>query len=220
MIYVNGDGFAAASYSASNYSWASQDPAYKVKGYSLHPNNHDVSFAKHLNLIFHEDLRNDASEQNNWRKIIRDTLEVIETNDVNYLVITWPNFFKGEITFNDRLISFNFKESDNVDLPIELRNAMHEYFKTFDLKNEQIDFINEVNKLTDRLNERKIKHSFIMGNVLLTNPNLKKDKWMFDPYTQNIKEWARNKFLNNFEYITANGHAELAKLITSHLTNQ
>lgn len=220
MIYVNGDGFAAASYSATDYSWASQDPTYVLKGFNLHPNNHDVSFARQLSSILHDDLRNDASEQNNWRKVIRDINDFISNKDIDYLVISWPNFFKGEIEFHDRIVSFDFAQSDNKNLNLELRNAMHEHFKTFNLKTEQENFILECNKLSDMLNEKKIKHSFIMGNVIINVPNLKIDNWLFDPYNQNIKLWAEDKFLNKFNFITPQGHIELAKLLISHLTNQ
>jgi len=219
MIYVNGDGFAAASYSATEYSWASQDPMYILKGYNLHPNNHDVSFAKQLSSIFHDHLQNNASEQNNWRKIIRDTTQAINNNDINYLVVSWPNFFKGEIEFNDRTISFNFNQSDNEQLSFELRNAMHEHFKTFNLKKEEENFIIEINKFSDLLNEKKIKHAFMMGNIVITIPNLNTNNWILNPYHTNIKKWAENKFLNKFDYITSQGHIELAKIITSHLTN-
>ena len=114
MIYVNGDGFAAACYAANKYAVANEDIMHFLRGEIPHPVNLSVSFGKVLSNILHQPLRVEANIKSCQAKIFRQTMDAIENSRaIRYVVITWPDFFRGEVWQYDTDIQFNFGQKNH-----------------------------------------------------------------------------------------------------------
>lgn len=223
MIYVNGEGFSAASYSAAPFAYAAQDPIYQLKGKSIHPRNFDASYSKFLSNALHQSLRNDAYINSDWRKILRETYQILGTNDVRYLVITWPNFYRGEVLYNNSLTPFVFDDAENTSLPNELRNLIFEFFSKFDLFDEETEFCNATQQLTKDLESKNICHAYMMADKNMHH-NIFSDNnyWLFNPNNNTLNQWAvdNNLISNTNNFLSVQGHKELGKILMTHLTNQ
>ena len=222
MIYVNGEGLSAASYSAAPFAYSAQDPIYQLRGNTIHPKNFDISYSKFLSDALHQSLRNDAYINNNWRKIINETYQILESNDIKYLVITWPNFYRGELLYNNKITSFIFEDAENTTL-LDFKKLIYEFFLTFDLFEEEIAFCNAIKQLTKYLKSKNICHSFMMADKSMHHDIFIDDEhWLLNPNNNNLSKWAvDNKLVgdtNNF--LSVQGHKELGKILITHLTNQ
>ena len=222
MIYVNGEGFSAASCSASNFEYAAQDPKYFLLSTLPHPKNFDASYAKILSNALHQSLRNDSYIGNSWRKIVREIFQMIEKNKVNYIVISWPDFYRGEVIYNNKVQPFYFNDVDNENTPSDLKKLIFNYFENFKMEEEQKDFIEAVSKLSKYLELNKIYHTFMMSNSTIAESIVTDtDVWLFNPSNNTIKQWAiDNNLLNELQFLTEQGHKELGKIVLTHLTNQ
>lgn len=213
MIYVTGDGFAAASYAATTFSWASQDPNHYILGKSIHPANRAVSFPVHLSKTLHCSFNNDAFQKNSHNKIFRDIHQALET-PIRYLVVTWPNFYRSEIEFEDNLYQFEFNQIGNISSG-DLQQIMTKQMIQFNLDHALTNFNQQLKELVEVLDSKNISYVFVASDSKFDTGI---GRWLFD---QSIIDWASPKnYLNGAGYLNAAGHKELAKLLTLYLTNQ
>jgi len=216
VIYLNGDGFAAASYANCNFSYSGQDETHSIKGKLIHPKNIDVSFGKLLSLAMHQPLSIEAWQFNVHSKIFRETYQAIKNNNVSYVIITWPNLFRDEVLVDNRYYAFPFNGIDNLDCNDNIKKEMFEKMKSFQTSNAQLQFENNIKKLCDFLNSKRIKHLMIQSDSKLPVGNA---NWLWAD--DNIASWAtKNKLLNSFGFLNKDGHQSLFKLIFDNLTNQ
>ena len=219
MIYVNGDGFAAASYANCAYSWAGQDPTYYVNGSQMHPKNVSVSFANLLSNALHQPLRLEA-----WQ--LKDNSSILEEAQVslglrlNYVIITWPNFFRGKIVHEDKIYRFEFNKINTYDVSQEVKDLMRAYTATFNYDALMAEFLRNLRILCEDMEQRKIRYSMAMSDQVLPSP-VDFGRWIFDPAVQTITSWAATKeLLNGAGFLSNVGHKELSKLLIVHLTSQ
>jgi hypothetical protein len=216
MIYVSGDGFAAASYVCGNYSYSSQDPAFTIKGLSVHPQNLESSFAKFLSNALHQSLRLDAYEYKAHLQILIETVNFINSNTVDYIIITWPNFYRDMVEFNGQVYQFSFQKMNELKYPEDVMNQIRQTAYEFDLHIRQAEFIENLKAVCDLIESKNIKYLFMMSDTCI---DIDFGNWLFNPKTQTIKAWAEdNNLLNIFGFLNQIGHKELAKLILKHLT--
>ena len=89
-----------------------------------------------------------------------------------------------------------------------------------DLKETQKDFLIKCNELCNLLDNKKIHYSMMMGENKLPS-DITFGKWLWNPKETTVKSWAEdNQLLNEFGFLTENGHKELGKLLIVYLTNQ
>ena len=212
MIQVIGDGFSAASYAACQFSWASQDISHKLKGQSVHPKNYDVSFGKLLGDILHDTILIKAYDF----ITCDDIFDIAMYANASYLIISWPNLYKGQIRYNNEMIYFNFNDIDKFSP--EIRIKMFEYMSGFELATVQNHFNDKLQILLEHLDAKNIKHLMIMSDSTMPTDI---GNWLWNPKTSNIKAWAmENGYLNEFGYLNIPGHKKLSQLIAMNLTNQ
>lgn len=212
MIQVIGDGFAAASYAACQYSWASQDTSHKLKGQTTHPKNYNVSFAKLLSDILHNGITINAYDF----ITCDDIFDIAMRTNASHIVITWPNLYKGQVFHNDEMVYFNFNDIDKF-IP-EVRTKMYEYMSGFELATVQSQFIVKLQLLIEYLNSKNTKHVMLMSDSTMPTDI---GNWLWDPKIFNIKSWAMELgYLNEYDYLNINGHRKLSQLIAMNLTNQ
>lgn len=219
MIYVNGDGIAAASYAACPYSCAGDDASYTLYGVSPHPKNLEASFAKFLSNVFHQQLTVNAHETSCHAKIFRQTMEAIEnSHKIRYVVIAWPDFYRGEIWSHGNDVQFNFGQRSDFVGNIFHGEAVQQYIKNFTIQAAHAEFNRMLEDLCSFMDERKIQHAMVMSN---NQVDAKSGNWVMDPKTDNVMKWAQPLgLLNSSGYLNPKGHIELAKLIIPLLTNQ
>ena len=218
MIYVNGDGFAAASYANSTYSWASQDPDLFLNGQTVHPKNMDASFAKMLSNALHQPLRLEAWERNSQHKILRETRDFIEKNQVDWMVITWPGFFRDEMEHEGVSYQFDFNKIDLYDLDPSIKAAMRTKMQSFNLSAAQDRFRTELEDLCSILEARKIRYAMMMSDATLS---IDTGHWAMDPSKTSITKWAaESQNLNGSGFLSEAGQKELAKSLIIYLTSQ
>lgn len=213
MIYVHGDAFAAASYAVSPYTSAIEDPVHYLKGNVPHPKNLEVSFAKFLSNVFHQPLNLAAVNSICHAKIFRETIEAIEnTHRIRYVVITWPDFFRGEVWENGKNIQFSFENRVNfLNTP-----AIDTYIQNFSLHTAHSEFNRMLEELCILMDEREIQYTMLMSN---SQVDAKFGKWTLNPISNNITKWAEPQgLLNSANCLTSKGHIELAKLLIQYLT--
>jgi hypothetical protein len=217
MIYVTGDGFAAASYAACNYSWAGQDETYHLHGTLPHPNNLNVSFANRLGLALHQPVRTEAYELALYDRVFNQIENVLKL-DVQYMVISWPSFFRYAVEVDGTLYTFKSLEIEKSNYPANIKQAMRAKMGSTQLKETQQNFLEKCNELCNLLDHKKIHYSMMMGENKLP---VTFGRWLWDPKETTIKSWAEdNQFLNNFGFLSEIGHKELGKLLIVHLTKQ
>jgi len=218
MIYVGGDGFAAASYAQTNFSFSKQDKKFLLKGLLPHPANIKKSFATHLSNILHAPMYINAYEDNSFNKIIRDAQDAINYKQIKYLILTFPNFFRGEILHHGNYVQFDFNTKDSFSQ--EIQPLIANYLAIYNIENEIKKFNSGIKELTKRLDQTKINYCFIMSNTNNMAIDSIHGNWLFDPKTQSIKSWSDSlSYTNDFGYMTPVGHLELAKLLIPYLTN-
>jgi hypothetical protein len=219
MIYVTGDGFAAASYAASPYSWARQDTTYFLHGTLPHPKNLDVSFANRLSLVLHQPIRTEAYELALYDRVFAQIEKTLEL-DVQYMVVSWPSFFRYSVEVDGTEYSFKSTEIEKSNYPANIKAAMRAKMGSIKLKETQQSFIEKCNELCNILDSRKIHYSMMMGENKLPL-DITFGRWLLNPKETTVKNWAEdNQFLNDFGFLSEIGHKELGKLLIVHLTNQ
>ena len=217
MIYVTGDGFAAASYADSAYSWAKQDETYHLHGTLPHPNNLNVSFANRLGLALHQPVRTEAYELALYDRVFNQIENVLKLN-VQYMVISWPSFFRYEVEVDGNTYSFMSIEIEKLNYPANIKQAMRTKMGSIKLKETQQNFLEKCNELCNLLDSKKIHYSMMMGENKLP---VTFGRWLWDPKETTVKSWAEdNQFLNDFGFLSDIGHKELGKLLIVHLTKQ
>jgi hypothetical protein len=215
VIYLNGDGFAAASYANSIFSWGSQDPSNALKGKLIHPANINSSFGKLLSLTMHQPLRIEAWQYNVHPKIFREVYTAIE-NNISYVIITWPNLFRDEVLVDNVHYSFAFSDIDKLEYPNNVKDAIFEQMKLFQTSNALNNFEQNINQLCTVLDSKRIKHLMIPSDSKLPTGNA---NWLWTDET--IVSWAaKNNYLNSFGFLNTQGHQSLFKLVLDRLTNQ
>jgi hypothetical protein len=218
MILITGDGFAAASYAAVPFSSANEDPVQYLLGAIPHPKNQFVSFGKNLNNTLHCPFRIEANLKTCYTKIFRETKAALENYDmIKYVVIVWPDFYRGEVWVDNKNIQFTFAERRNFDPTSAVGQAITEFIQSFETQKVHNEFNQMVQELCSIFETKNIIHSMLLseGQVDALCGN-----WLFDPKTTNIRSWANTLgYLNNFGYLTVQGHLELSKLLTINLTN-
>jgi hypothetical protein len=219
MIYVNGDGHAAASYLSTNYSWSSQDPNRKLLGQLPHIKNVEDSFTKKLSVALHQPYRLEAYEHSTLEEVIAQTKTAISLNP-KYVIVIWPNFFQSSVEINGIEFSFDFSEIENYQVSEEVKKAMRAKMIARRLPIIIEDFQKEVGEISNQLEEKNIPYGFMLSkNVLPVSPYY--GKWPMDPTKVNVYSWAQsNNFLNHYGYLNPNGHTELSKILIKHLTSQ
>lgn len=222
MIYVNGDGFAAASYSAAPYSFAGQDLKYRLRGQIPHPANFDASFGLTLSNVFHQNLTLDAYEFKSIERIMRETNEAVDRNKINYLVLTFPNFFGGETLINGKMVQFKFSQVRDPATSKELKEAIQRYTEKWDLDIWMPQWLSQLNDLSAKLIAKNVKFAFVMSDsVIKYDIPYHQPKWLMDPRKETITSWAGPKeLLNGAGYLSPQGQTELAKLLINYLTSQ
>jgi len=217
MIHVIGESFAAASYLASKFSWASQDPIHYLKGKIPHPSNVPTSFSSNLSTILHNPVQIHAYQYNSCAYIFDQIYRLSEDSKTSYMVIVFPSFFRNQITVDGVTYQYSFNEkgsefSDYVQQQIAIE------INKFNLEDCRKQFNIDLDKAIAHLNSKRIRFCFIMAEDTFDVSNT--DNWVLDPNFDTIRSWAlKNQFLNNFEFLNQKGHIELAKLIIPHLTN-
>ena len=219
MIYVNGDGFAAASYAVTPYSWANQDETYHLHGTLPHPKNLNVSFSNRLGLALHQPVRTEAYELALYERVFTQIENVLKL-DVQYMVISWPSFFRSTVEVDGVTYTFRFLDIENYSYPANVKAAMRSKMGSIKTKESYQNFQEKCGELCDLLDKRKIKYSMMMGENKLPF-DVTFGKWFLDPKEATVQSWAEdNQFLNDFGFLSENGHKELGKLLIVHLTNQ
>ena len=216
MIYVNGDGFAAASFANSKFSWSSQDENQSIRGFLIHPKNHEVSFGKTVSFLMHQPYRNDAYQFNSHLKIFRETYNIIEKENVSHVIIVWPTIFNGEVFVDNQYHQFTFRYIDDIECNKKIKDSMFDQMRLFNTNTAYDDFENKINDLCQTLNNKGIKHLMISNHQMLPKGNA---NWLWENNT--VRNWAKiENFINEDKFLTVNGHKSLAKLILQNLTNQ
>ena len=136
-------------------------------------------------------------------------------------MLIWPNFYRGSVTVSGKTYYFTFNQIENESDPL-IKQSMQQYMQGFVLKDVQADFTVKLIKLCDLLDSKKIKYTMAMSDGNLPIPQVRKvGSWFLNSNNENIKGWAKPfGYLNEDDYLTADGHKELAKIIISHLTVQ
>jgi len=215
MIYVNGDGFAAASFANSSFSWSSQDENQTVRGNLIHPKNLAVSYGKIISLLLHQPYRNEAYQFNSYQKIFKDIYRIVKKENISYVIISWPSAYNGEVLVDGKYYQFTFNQIDKLEYNGEIKKSMYEYMNSFDITNACTVFETELNELCQFLDSNRVKHLMISNEKKLPNGNA---NWLFKDTLQN---WATTEnLLNSNGFLTVEGHNSLAKLIFQNLTNQ
>ena len=218
MILAAGDGFASASYCACPYSWSSQDTNLVLKGTTPHPKNLDASFAAILSQVLHQPLRLDAWESNTHASIFSTIENAIAQHNINYLVVTWPSFFRGQIETDNGIKCFNFNNFGN-NITEQERVLIQKYVSNFNLNTAQKDFIQKISILSEVLDQKNIHYAFAMSDAIL--PNMPNGRWILDPTRETITSWASTKeLLNGAAFLNERGQKEFGRLLISYLTDQ
>lgn len=216
MIYINGDGFAAASYAASNFSWSSEDGNHALRGRLIHPKNVSVSFGNIISLILHQPHKIEAWQFNVHSKIFREIYRAIDCNNLSYVIITWPSLYKDEICVDNVYYPFSFNAIDKLNYSKQIKDAMFERMTQFQMSEVQTKFENDINQLCEILKSKDIKHLMIPSELKLPTGNA---NWLWTDET--IVSWAtKNKLLNSNGFLNKEGHQNLVKIIFDNLTNQ
>ena len=218
MILVAGDGFTSASYCACPYSWASQDSNFTLKGSTPHPKNLDASFGAILTRVLHQPLRIDAWELNDHSLILSTVENAIAQYNINYLVVTWPSFFRGHIESDTGIKHFTFNNLGH-DITDQERASIQSYISNFNLKTIQEAFIQKINALSELLEQKNIHYAFAMSDAKL--PKMPNGRWILDPTKETITSWAATKeLLNGAAFLNERGQKEFGRLLISYLTEQ
>jgi hypothetical protein len=214
MIYVNGDGFAAACYAANQYAVANEDIIHFLKGEVPHPINLSVSFAKVLSNILHQPLRIEANYKSCQAKIFRETMTAIENSRmISHVVITWPNFYRGEVWQYDTDVQFEFGQKNNLITNRDVLKDIESYLRNFSIENAYKEFNRMLEELCEEMDRREIRYVMAMSNYQFDS---KFGNWV----VPTVEAWAKPlEFLNPNGYLTTKGHMELAKLMIPYLTN-
>ena len=216
MIYINGDGFAAASYAACDFSWSRQDSTQFLRGKLIHPKNLTVSFGNIISAILHQPHKIEAWEFNVHSKIFREIYKAIEYNNITYVIITWPSLYKDEVRVENVYYPFSFNGIDKLDYPQNIKDAMYHQMSHFQMPNALSNFENEISNLVNILNSKSIKHLMIPSELKLPVGNA---NWLWEDET--IVSWAtKKKLLNHYGFLNKEGHQSLIKIIFDNLTNQ
>ena len=219
MIYVTGDGFAAASYAACPYSWASQDETYHLHGTLPHIKNLNVSFANRLGLALHQPVRTEAYELALYDRVFSQIENVLKLN-VQYMVISWPSFFRSIVEVDGTTYPFRFLDIEKYTHPNNIKAAMRAKMGSIKTKESYQSFQEKCSDLCSLLDSKKIHYSMMMGENKLPF-DITFGRWLWDPEETTVKSWAEdNQFLNDFGFLSDIGHKELGKLLIVHLTKQ
>ena len=215
MIYLNGDGFAAASYANCEFSYASQDTNYALRGKLIHPNNINCSFGKLLSLALHQPLSIEAWQFNVADKIFREVYKASE-NKLSYVIITWPNLLRDEVFLDGHYYTFAFKDIEQLGYDDDVQAAIFEKMKSADMTILKDQFEYNLIELCRYLDSKRIKHLMIPSDSKLPMGNA---NWLWEDQT--IVSWAsKNNYLNSFGFLNKIGHQNLFKLVLDRLTNQ
>jgi hypothetical protein len=219
MIYVTGDGFAAASYATCQFSWAGQDETYHLQGTLPHPKNLNVSFTNRLGTALHQPTRLDAWELSSYDRVFTQIENVLDLNP-KYMVISWPSFFRSTVEVDGTIYPFGFLDIEKYDNPDNIKAAMRAKMGSIKTKESYQNFQEKCSNLCNLLESENICYSMIMGENKLPF-DITFGRWLWDPKETTVKIWAEdNQFLNDFGFLSEIGHKELGKLLIVHLTNQ
>lgn len=219
MIVVTGDGFAAASYANSNYSWCAQDQNHLIQGLLPHPANIPYSFAAHLSKVFHQPYICNACEIYSSNRVFEIANTFIDSG-VDILVVVFPALFKNHIMYQGKAYYYRIDDVESADHPPEILKLIIEQYKQTNLTVIYNQFDQNLSQLCNKLAKTKTKYCLVMGESnLKTHPNI--GNWLLDPSLFHIRAWAKsNNLLNEKQFLTKQGQIELAKLITKHLTSK
>jgi len=217
MIYLIGEGFAAASYAQSKFSWASQDPIHHLKGQIPHPANLNVSVGYNLSSILHQPIQVIAHQNNSVDLVFREAQRIAELKETKYVVLVFPTLFSGEILVDGQYYQYLFAQRGS-ELPDHVQQLIMENISRFNIETAEINFRNQIGHLTQLFTAKGIRFCYITAETKIDN--ISADNWAIDPNFNSIRTWTENNnLLNQFNYLTAKGHIELSKLIIPCLTN-
>jgi hypothetical protein len=218
MIYLIGEGFAAASYAQSKYSWANQDPIHYLKGSIPHPANLNASAGYKLSSILHHPIQIIAHQNNSVDLVFREARRVADLIETKYIVLIFPTLFSGEILLDGQYIQFLFSQKE-LEIPDRIQKLILENIFNFNIETAQLNFKKQIQDLSAYLIDKGIQFCYMLAET--TIDNISTDNWVIDPNYNSVRSWAENNgFLNEFGYLTPKGQTELTKLIIPYLTNQ
>lgn len=107
ILYVNGDSNTAAAEAVNSFAFAEDDPLYHSLGRQPHPDNLDVSYGCELANMLGAVLDCDAESASSNYRIIRTTLDYLNQNRPDLLVIGWATWEREEWEHNGKLWQIN-----------------------------------------------------------------------------------------------------------------
>lgn len=193
ILYINGDSHSAAAEAVVPYNSIGEDLTYKHAAGSkaAHPKNIEACYGQHLANSLGAALYLDAVSGSSNQRIIRTTLEFVESNlyeDI-FIVIGWSTVEREEIYHNGKYHCL----SAGSFIDHELKYI----FKQWILNNNHTDYEKAINshnqicKLHKYLNDRNIQHLFfnttsIGWDLISRNDRIEWNSDYLHPYDPNF----------------------------------
>jgi len=162
ILYVNGDSHSAGAEAVNSFCFAEDDPLYYGLGRRPHPDNERASYgcllANHLYAILHCDAESASSND----RIMRTTLEYLETEKPDLVVIGWATWEREEWLHEGTYYQVTASGWDTVpaEFAERYRNWVIEQGSSDAINRRTIDAHNKIYQFHQLLNERGIRHLF------------------------------------------------------------
>jgi hypothetical protein len=131
ILYVNGDSNTAAAEAVNTYAFAEDDPLYHGLRRQPHPANLQVSYGCELANMMNAVLDCDAESASSNYRIIRTTLEYLNTNRPDFVVIGWATWEREEWEYDGTMWQVN-AGGVGEDWPLAIQDRYQEWIVNLD----------------------------------------------------------------------------------------
>lgn len=161
ILYINGDSNAAGAEAVNTHAFAEDDSQYWRLGRKPHPDNESVCWGTVLANRLGWDRYNDSESAASNYRILRTTLQYLENNTPDAIVIGWTTWEREEWYVRDEYYQITASGTDAV--PPDLKDRYREWVASHDedmWRRKNHEWHDKIWSLHQNLIDKKIPHIF------------------------------------------------------------
>jgi hypothetical protein len=159
ILYVNGDSHSAGAEAVNTFCFAEDDPLYYSLGRIPHPDNERASYGCEIANMMGAILHCDAESASSNSRIIRTTIEYLETETPDYVIIGWSTWEREEWLHEGTYWQVNAGGIGH-DWPKEIQDRYKSWICDLDFYSSMKDEHQSIYILHQMLKTKNIKHLF------------------------------------------------------------
>jgi hypothetical protein len=161
IVYVNGDSHSAGAEAVNSYCFAEDDPLYWALGRRPHPDNERSSYGCELANMLGAILECDAESASSNSRIIRTTIDYLNTNTPDLVIIGWSTWEREEWWHEPTQRYWQVNAGGiGHDWPNDIKERYKSYIANLDVTQAITQTVDNIWALHTELDKQKIKHLF------------------------------------------------------------